>query len=49
MCMKTHLTSRSNGANGGTRTRDLLITSELLYQLSHVGAFTVLRRTSKQL
>jgi hypothetical protein len=26
------------GANGGTRTRDLRITSALLYHLSHVGA-----------
>ena len=26
-----------NGADGGTRTRNLLITSQLLYQLSYVG------------
>ena len=25
------------GANGGTRTRDLLITNQLLYQLSHIS------------
>ena len=27
------------GANNGTRTRNLLITSQLLYQLSYVGMF----------
>ena len=27
------------GANNGTRTRNLLITSQLLYQLSYVGIF----------
>ena len=27
-----------NGADSGNRTCDLFITSELLYQLSHVGA-----------
>ena len=27
------------GANNGTRTRNLLITSQLLYQLSYVGVF----------
>lgn len=26
------------GANGGTRTPDLLITNQVLYQLSYVGA-----------
>ena len=26
-----------NGAGDGTRTRDLLITSQLLYQLSYTG------------
>jgi hypothetical protein len=26
-----------NGADDGTRTRDLLITSQLLYQLSYIG------------
>ena len=26
-----------NGAGDGTRTRDLLITSQLLYQLSYAG------------
>ncbi len=25
------------GADGGTRTRDLLITNQLLYQLSHIS------------
>ena len=29
------------GANERTRTADLLITSELLYQLSHVGNSTL--------
>ena len=28
-----------NGAGDGTRTRDLLITSQLLYQLSYTGIF----------
>ena len=28
----------SVGADGGTRTRDLLITNQLLYQLSHISA-----------
>ena len=27
----------SIGADGGTRTRDLLITNQLLYQLSHIS------------
>jgi len=27
------------GADDGIRTRDLLITNQLLYQLSYVGAF----------
>jgi hypothetical protein len=27
------------GANGGTRTHDLLITSQLLYQLSYIGLY----------
>ena len=29
--------SRNNGADGGTRTHDLLITNQLLYQLSHIS------------
>ena len=29
--------SRENGAGDGTRTRDLLITNQLLYQLSYAG------------
>ena len=28
---------RKNGADTGTRTRDLRITNALLYQLSHIG------------
>jgi hypothetical protein len=28
---------RKNGAGDGTRTRDLLITNQLLYQLSYAG------------
>ena len=31
-------TWNSDGADSGNRTCDLFITSELLYQLSHVGA-----------
>jgi hypothetical protein len=34
------------GASGGTRTRNLLITNQLLYQLSHAGVPVVAR--SKQ-
>ena len=29
------------GANDGIRTRDLLITNQLLYQLSYIGVFSV--------
>jgi hypothetical protein len=28
-----------NGADDGTRTRNLLITSQLLYQLSYIGIY----------
>ena len=28
-----------NGADDGTRTHDLLITNQLLYQLSYIGFF----------
>ena len=34
---KSAPTGGVHGANGQTRTDDLLITSELLYQLSYVG------------
>ena len=34
------------GAGGGTRTRDLLITNQLLYQLSHTSAKSVRKRTA---
>ena len=36
---KSHLFERWDffGADGGTRTRDLLITNQLLYQLSHIS------------
>ena len=30
-----------SGADGGTRTRDLLITNQLLYQLSHISILNV--------
>jgi hypothetical protein len=30
-----------NGANGGIRTRDLLITNQLLYRLSYIGLVKV--------
>ena len=33
--------SRCNGAGGGNRTPDLLITSQLLYLLSYASALTV--------
>ena len=36
--MKRRLWSGMRGANGGTRTPDLLITNQVLYQLSYVGA-----------
>ena len=36
--MKRRLWSEVRGANGGTRTPDLLITNQVLYQLSYVGA-----------
>ena len=35
---------RTDGANGGVRTRDLLITSQLLYHLSHVSMLSPSRR-----
>ena len=31
--------NKKNGANDRIRTGDLFITSELLYQLSHIGTF----------
>ena len=31
------------GANEGTRTPDLLITNQLLYQLSHIGIWELVR------
>ncbi len=34
---KLRYTSINCGANEGTRTPDLLITNQLLYQLSHIG------------
>ena len=34
---KLRYTSIKNGANEGTRTPDLLITNQLLYQLSYIG------------
>ena len=42
--------AQKNGADERTRTADLLITSELLYLLSYVGAvFAILDYTSKVL
>ena len=35
-----HYTCLFVGAETGTRTRDLLITNELLYQLSYFGLFS---------
>ena len=35
---KLRYTSIKNGADKGTRTLDLLITNQLLYQLSYIGA-----------
>ena len=35
---KLRYTSIKNGANEGTRTLDLLITNQLLYHLSYIGA-----------
>ena len=35
---KLRYTSKKAGANEGTRTLDLLITNQLLYQLSYIGA-----------
>ena len=35
---KLRYTSKKTGANEGTRTLDLLITNQLLYQLSYIGA-----------
>ena len=34
-----------NGAEDGTRTRDLLITNQLLYQLSYFGVYEGKQRT----
>ena len=31
-----------SGAGGGTRTRDLLITNQLLYRLSHTSDFDII-------
>ena len=39
-CIRAILTAfedKKNGANDRIRTGDLFITSELLYQLSHIG------------
>jgi hypothetical protein len=33
----SQLISRNSGAGGGSRTPDLLITNQLLYQLSYAG------------
>ncbi len=33
-----HCSATTFGANGGTRTLDLLFTKQLLYQLSYIGA-----------
>ena len=38
--MKRPLISNNTRAETGTRTRDLLITNELLYQLSYFGLFS---------
>ena len=40
---KLRYTSIDCGANEGTRTPDLLITNQLLYQLSHIGIWELVR------
>ena len=40
---KLRYTSIDCGANEGTRTPDLLITNQLLYQLSHIGIRELVR------
>ena len=40
---KLRYTSLDCGANEGTRTPDLLITNQLLYQLSHIGIWELVR------
>ena len=42
MSYSTYLTSRISGAPEGIRTPDLLITNQLLYQLSYRGTDTIL-------
>jgi hypothetical protein len=42
----THRFLRKIGADTKSRTRDLLITNQLLYQLSYVGLLTVLQRAA---
>ena len=44
MAVKRNLSGVNGGANERTRTADLLITSELLYQLSYIGKWPVPRR-----
>ena len=38
----SHLQEFKDGANDEGRTRDLLITNQLLYQLSYIGVYSVL-------
>ncbi len=44
MAVQRYLSAVNGGANERTRTADLLITSELLYQLSYIGKWPVPRR-----
>ena len=37
--MRSGMRPSCEKADDGTRTRDLLITNQLLYQLSYIGAF----------
>ena len=43
--LKTLLFSGLSGAGDGTRTRNLLITNQLLYQLSYAGRYLSKRQT----
>ena len=38
-CVSTNSTTWANGAGAKIRTRDLMITNQLLYQLSYAGKF----------
>lgn len=46
--LKEHNRQNRDGADGGTRTPDLLITSQQLYQLSYVGLYKKTRQSCRK-